>query len=379
MCKSPRKLRVGFLSAKNYLDRHTFSGALFNMCRSLSRRADVVHLGQPYVPTRFRDLVHKLRSRARQPNAETGFSDVSLHAFGRLVEQQLQSNPIDIVFAPVASAELKVFRPKQPLVYASDATFQCLHRTYGFEMPADQAAEAEAAELSAIRNSDGITYSSQWAANSAVQDYGAPENKIRIIPYGANLDDVPSADAVFRKCDKRPWKFVFIGMFWHRKGGDITIKAFEALRKRGVNAELTIIGSEPPEAINGLPIQVIPFLDKHKGADRERLNKILLSSHVMFFPTRADCSPMVLCEAAAYGIPVVGADVGGISTIVTEQTGRLMPSSSTPEEYAAAVFDMIGDVDRYREFSRSARQRYEDLLNWDRWAESLLIFCEGLI
>ena len=54
----------------------------------------------------------------------------------------------------------------------------------------------------------------------------------------------------------------------------------------------------------------------------------------MLFPTRADCTPIALCEAAAYGIPVVAADVGGISSIVTPNTGRLMPATSTPEDYA---------------------------------------------
>jgi glycosyltransferase involved in cell wall biosynthesis len=146
-----------------------------------------------------------------------------------------------------------------------------------------------------------------------------------------------------------------------------------------VSAELTIIGSEPPEPINGLPIQAIRFLDKRNAIDRARLNEILLSSHVMLFPARADCSPIALCEAAAYGIPVVASDVGGIGTIVTEQTGRLMPSSSTPEQYADAVVEMIGDADRYRAYIRSSRQRYEELLNWDKWAQSVLTFCEQLI
>jgi glycosyltransferase involved in cell wall biosynthesis len=246
-------------------------------------------------------------------------------------------------------------------------------------MPADEAAKAEAAELSVIQNAKGLTYSSRWAADSAIHDYGAAENRIRVIPYGANFDEVPDANLIFRKCGERPWKLVFIGLYWHRKGGDIAIKALETLRKRNVDVELTIIGTEPPEPVNGLPLRVIRFLDKSKAADRARLNEILLSSHVMLFPTRADCSPLSLCEAAAYGIPVVAADVGGISTIVTEQTGRLMPSGSSPEEYADAVIAMIENSGRYREYIRASRQRYDELLNWDKWAETLLTFCEQLI
>jgi len=380
MSDSPaNKLRIGFMSAKNYLDRHTFSGTLYSMYRSLSRHADVVPLGRPYVPSGHRELIQKIENRIRHALNKPASAEAALRKFARVVEHQLDCSPVDLVFAPVASAELRFVRPGKPLVYASDTTFQCLKRTYGFEMLADEAAQADAAELSVIQNSNGITYSSRWAADSAIRDYGAVENKIRVIPYGANLDEVPESDAIFRKCGQRPWKLVFIGFYWHRKGGDIAIKAFEVLRKRNVDAELPIIGAEPPEPVNGLPIRAIRFLDKRKAADRARLNGILLSSHVMLFPARADCSPVALCEAAAYGIPVVAADVGGLPSIVTEQTGRLMPATSTPEEYADAVMTMIENPDRYHEFIRASRQRYDELLNWDKWATTLLKFCEQLI
>ena len=81
----------------------------------------------------------------------------------------------------------------------------------------------------AIQKSAGIVYSSTWAAESAMRDYGAPREKICVIPFGANLDDVPTADQIYQKCDRRPWKIVFIGLYWHRKGGDIALKAFDAL------------------------------------------------------------------------------------------------------------------------------------------------------
>ncbi len=49
-----------------------------------------------------------------------------------------------------------------------------------------------------------------------------------------------------------------------------------------------------------------------------------------------------------------------------------MPANSTPENYAAAVMDIIGDPLRYRDFVQSSRRRYEEVLNWEKWAESLL-------
>ena len=57
-----------------------------------------------------------------------------------------------------------------------------------------------------------------------------------------------------------------------------------------------------------------------------------------------DCTPIALCEAAAYGIPVIASDVGGVSTIVTEGNGRLMPPGSSADDYTTAVLDLVRDA-----------------------------------
>lgn len=373
------RLRIGFLSCKNYFDRLTFSGILYSMYQSLSRHANVVPLGHPYTPTRLRQLVAKIEKRSRRLTSGGKKSEPTLIEFGRDVERQLSDANVDVVFAPVASSELTVVNIRQPVVYASDATCRLLYNSYDYGVSPEQQTVEENAERLAIQNSTAITYSSSWAAESAMRDYGAPKEKIRVIPYGANLIMVPDSMEIYHKCEGRPWKLVFIGLYWHRKGGDLALKAFDALRKRGVDAELTFIGTEPPEGHGGLPVRVMGFLDKRKARDRRTLREILLSSHVMLFPSRADCSPIALCEAAAYGIPVVASDVGGIGSILTEKTGCLMPNGSAPEDYASAVIDLIGDGVRYREFVRSSRERYEEVLNWDKWARSLMKFCEELI
>jgi len=371
-----KTLRIGFLSCKNYFDRQIFSGILYSMYQALGRHAEVVPLGRPYVPGRFRGLLAagKRRLGGRRPGFDLDMADCC-----RDIERQITQQSLDIVFAPVASQELAILKLRRPVVYASDVTCRLLYGNYEFGVSPDQLAEAEAAERAAIESATGITYPSAWAADSAVRDYGAGRDKIRVIPWGANLEEVPDEQAIFAKWGRRPWKLVLVGLYWHRKGGDIALKAFRALRARGLEAELTIIGMTPPERVDGAAIRVIPYLNKHKPRDRRILQEILLSSHAMLFPTRADCSPSVLCEAAAHGVPVVAADVGGISSIVTNQTGRVMSLQSTPEDYAAAVMELVSDPDRYREMIRSSRQRFDEVLNWNTWAESVVRFCEELV
>ena len=372
-------LRIGFLSSKNYFDRLTFSGILYSMYQAINRHAQVVPLGRPYRPSRIRDSLRRLEMRRLQRKSRNANTNLILPGFRKRVEKQLRARDVDLVLAPAASAELSVLDLDVPVVYASDVTFRLIYETYRPNLLPARVAEREVEEQTAIKKATGITYSSAWAAESAVREYGASREMIRIIPYGANLDDVPDECALYKKCERRPWQIAFIGFYWHRKGGDIALKAFESLCKSGVDAELTIIGTEPPERQDMPGLRVIPFLDKRKARDQRTLREILLSTHFMLFPSRADCTPIALCEAAAYGVPVVSSDVGGIRSIVTERTGRLLPSSSGPDDYASAIRELIGDPTLYRAMVRSSRERFEEVLNWDQWAKSLLEFCELLV
>lgn len=48
-------------------------------------------------------------------------------------------------------------------------------------------------------------------------------------------------------------------------------------------------------------------------------------------------APVALQEAASFGIPLIGAEAGGVGEIVTERTGTLLPHSLTPEMLATRL------------------------------------------
>ena len=73
-------------------------------------------------------------------------------------------------------------------------------------------------------------------------------------------------------------------------------------------------------------------------------------------------------ESAAYGRPAVVSDAGGLPTVVRDgETGRVVPLGTDLDGWIAAVDDVCGSPDRYREFAAAARARYEAELNWDVW------------
>ncbi|HXZ40405.1 MAG TPA: glycosyltransferase family 4 protein [Terriglobales bacterium] len=217
-----------------------------------------------------------------------------------------------------------------------------------------------------------LIYTSQWAAQSAVRDYQADESKIHIIPHGANFEDIPGPEVALRPRELDKCRLLFVGVNWVRKGGEVAVETFTKLQAMGLPVELTICGCTPPASFHVAGLKVIPFLNKNDAAQRKQLAELYLKSNFLLFPTRSDCSPIVFCEANAFGLPAITTNVGGIEDIVAEgKNGFMLPLSARGAEYAELISDIWQDPKRYSELTMSSRKAFDEKLNWDAWAISL--------
>lgn len=302
--------------------------------------------------------------------------------FARRFLSKLKTNTPDLIFAPVASVEIALLKTEIPIVYLSDATFSVMQDYYpnfkrllGFSKR-----EGNYLERLAIQKASAIIYPSNWAARSAVEDYGADQAKVHIVPFGANIDAVPHRDAILAKSAESKCKLLFLGRNWARKGGDIAIETLHHLRLSGVDAELTVCGCVPPHGAATDYVHVIPFLNKNDENQRRQLEALLLDHHFLVLPTRADCSPIVFCEAAAYGLPSVTTDTGGVSGVVQNgRNGFLMPLSARGDQYAALIRSIYVDANRYQDLIMKCRNAYDQQLNWDSWGKSASRIFEGVL
>ncbi|WP_332125931.1 glycosyltransferase, partial [Escherichia coli] len=73
----------------------------------------------------------------------------------------------------------------------------------------------------------------------------------------------------------------------------------------------------------------IDKINKNNVEEYQKFIDVLSNADILLLPTIAECYGMVFCEAAAYGLPVVATDTGGISSIqINERTGILIKDSS---------------------------------------------------
>lgn len=376
--KSFRRIRIAFLSVNDPLDKRSWSGTTYYIGQTLQRNVGDVHFLGPLPISRTVDKalrgIAKLHRIFFKKEYAVKYSLLLSWYSSRILKRKMDQGPYDCIVAPAASTELGYFSTELPVIYISDTTFRLISNYYVKDfkdIPGISKWEGNRLERRSLEKSDLIIYSSRWAAGSAMADYHIPAGRLAVMPLGANMDFAPGPEMIADKEKNTELRLLYLAVEWERKGGSIAFAALKHLREEmGIPARLIVCGCIPPAEFQHPDMEVIPFLNKNIKEDHERFVALLSSVHFLILPTRADCSLLVACESNAYGVPAITTNTGGVPDIVKDGVnGYCLPFEAGGEEYAGLIAAIFADKERYHALIVSSRKRYEDELNWDRWAE----------
>lgn len=295
------------------------------------------------------------------------------------ISKRINASDVDFVFS-FGSLSVAFLETNKPIFFLADATLQNVINYYPeyTNLHPVMIKNIEEIEYNAFHRSRKIFFPGEWAANSAIADYNIPPEKIAIVPLGANIDESPSwdeIDSIIGSRNSSELNFVLVGKDWYRKGADRAIDFHNLLVSLGINSHLTIIGTTPPKKISAENVTIIPFLDKSKYEEATRFNRIMEQAHFFLFPTRSDAYPHVICEANAFGVPVVASHTGGIPSIIVPNRNGFLVNFDDPsevEQMANIVADYHRNFDRYSQLAKSSFLEYHKRLNWDTTIKLLL-------
>jgi glycosyltransferase involved in cell wall biosynthesis len=368
------------MSSSDPLDVHSFSGTIYYLAQALQRQFPSMEIVRSSRPAWFKPL-QRLVLKATRLRADPYYWRPLNRWFARRLAKRWRGRRV-VVVGVVNSALVAELAASVPVINVSDATYDLMRTEHEVFWSLDKktAARAEEDELNSITRSVHNSFSSQWAANSAIGHYGARPEDVSVISWGCNFDTVPATEVRPTDFTREECRLLFIGGEWARKGGDVVCAAADILAGKGIPVRVDVAGVSPPD---DLPHK--PWLHRHgylSKADKDQLallRSLTRDADLLFLPTRRDCTPMVYAEANAYGTPALTRDVGGVADVVRDgANGIVLPEAADAAQFASAVDSLWKDEGRYRNLRASARREYETRLNWDVWATRIAKLIEEL-
>ncbi len=297
----------------------------------------------------------------------------------RIVSKRINASDADFIFS-FGSLSVAFLETDKPIFFLADATLQNVINYYPefTNLHPKMIKYIEEIEYNAFRRSRKIFFPGEWAVNSAITDYNVPPDKIAIVPLGANIDESPKweeIDSIIGRRNSSELNLVLVGKNWFRKGADRAVNFHNLLLSKGIKSNLTIIGTTPPQKIMSKAVTIIPFIDKSKPEEAKLFSQIMERTHFFLLPTRSDAYPHVICEANAFGVPVIAHNTGGIPSIISSNINGFLLNFENLTE-VEQVADIVGkyhrNFDNYAKLAKSSFSEYHKRLNWDSTIKLLL-------
>lgn len=348
---------------------HTWSGTYFFIAKSLIDRGNSID----YINCKVESFSAKFFQWFFKHIIMLGWpiscNEVLMKKYSKKAQSLIKSDS-DLVFSP-GTLHIPNLEPKQKLIIYSDATFQAMLDFYDDykKMHPKAIKNGIKMEKQVFDRATLLIFASDWAANSAIEHYGIDSQKVKVIPFGANINLSRNKVDILELLKNKKWdklKLLFVGVEWERKNAQMVVEIVKKLNEI-VPTQLDLVG------INNIPLNPIPefivnhgFVSKSTEHGQAYLRQLFEQSHFLLVPSKAEAYGLVFCEANAFGLPAISSNVGGIPTIIKDNiNGIKFPLSASPKEYVDWILDLYYEREKYYKLALSSFKEYETRLNWE--------------
>lgn len=237
----------------------------------------------------------------------------------------------------------------------------------------------------ALRAADRTIFTTEDYATYG-KEYGIPKSRCVVIPNGVDVDMFrPSLDGAALRArigaGENDFVMLYVGSFDRKKGLPSLIKATSGLITRGRRVRLVMAGGGPLDSylerlIGELGLlHEVTMLGPIRHSD---LPLIYAGCDLYVQPSLIEPFGIVALEAAASGKPVVATNVPGLRSVVTADTGLLVPPDD-PDALVSAIDSIIDLPERCYQMGMAGRERVVSMFSWRSVARQTLDCYEDLL
>jgi glycosyltransferase involved in cell wall biosynthesis len=240
--------------------------------------------------------------------------------------------------------------------------------------PIDGAAdETRAREQAVLSAAAAVVTTSAWARCRLLELYSLPTERVHVAEPGVDAAELATGTA-------GAGALLCVAAVSFDKGHDVLLDALETLSDLSWHCVCVGRLDRDPAFVAGLRRRLLEsglgdrvrFAGPRTGAD---LDCSYAAADLMVLASRAETYGMVVTEALARGLPVIAAEVGGVTEALGygaegSRPGLLVPAED-PSALGAALRAWLADAELRRRWRQAAYERRVSLSGWSTTASVL--------
>jgi glycosyltransferase involved in cell wall biosynthesis len=178
-------------------------------------------------------------------------------------------------------------------------------------------------ERTLMNHTELFLFESAFARDTYQRVIGTPKGLVKCVFNGVTAGEFDPVAAAHDATD-----VAYVGEFRHIKGADLLVDAVALLRAGGMPVTLTLGGDGEETARLKAQIERLGLDQAVRFIGHVKARYGFSKGRLLVVPSRGDSMPYVVIEAAAAGVPMIAANVGGIPEIFDTQTDALFTPSN---------------------------------------------------
>jgi glycogen(starch) synthase len=224
-----------------------------------------------------------------------------------------------------------------------------------------------------------VIVNSKFMKNEVRNNFQLPEDKIRVIPNGVNLDKFNkyTKNNEFKKkyAAENEKIIFFVGRLVDEKGAHLLIKAAPKILHYYEDAKFIIAGKGPQlEYLHKIAKELNVYQKVYFTGyiSEEELAKLYMCADVAVFPSLYEPFGIVALESMLANVPVVVSDTGGLNEIVEHGVDGIKFYTGNSNSLADGVLKILLDHEQTKKIKEKAMEKVLSKYNWNVITERTL-------
>jgi glycosyltransferase involved in cell wall biosynthesis len=245
-----------------------------------------------------------------------------------------------------------------------------VHMPLGDRPPAHEADHIRLREGAVLSAAAAVVTTSDWARGRLLELYALPADRVHVAKPAVDAAELASGTDT-------GGALLCVAAVTYDKGHDVLLDALMTITDLSWSCECVgrldrdpaFVEAARRRSLDGGLGGRVRFPGPQSAAE---LDRSYAAADVMVLASRAETYGMVVIEALARGLPVIAADVGGLTEALGHGAGGIRPgllvAPADATALGTALRAWLGDAELRQRLRRAALERRESLPNWSSTA-----------